>query len=214
MNGLRPTRLLLFRHAQVEGGKGIFYSQQDVPLSREGRLQVRTLCSSMKDHAVSMVISSDLARCMFQAEALGRLWGCEVRAMRELREVHFGDWTGLSWDEIEQAYPGWMARRMADLARFRPPNGENLEDVRERVLGVLMPLMEHHQGETLAVVSHGGVNRVILASVIGLSLQNIFVLGQDFGCLNVLDFYPDGYVVLKCLNMKDAGSLTDSGGGL
>ncbi len=201
MDGASPVRILLFRHGMVDGAKGVFYSQRDVPLSRQGEKQVHAWCARLEDLDVAAVYSSDLSRCLFQAQAMGRVWGRKVRALRELREVHFGEWTGLSWDDIEKRYPGWMARRMEDLAGFRPPGGENLEDVRQRALGALMSIVEKHGGKTVAVVSHGGVNRVILASIIGLPLGNIFSLGQDFACLNLLDFYPDGYSVLQALNI-------------
>ncbi len=202
MNFMRPTRLLLFRHGEVDGQEGVFYSQNDVSLSENGIRQASEWASALKDRCrVSLILSSDLSRCMFQAELLARAWGCEVRATKAMREVSFGEWAGLTWDEIERRYPGSLARRMADLAGYRPPGGENLEDVRKRAFQVVEETLAFHTGETVAIVGHGGVNRVIIAAAIGLPLQNIFVLAQDFGCLNILDFYPDGPVVLQGLNL-------------
>lgn len=198
-----PTTLLIFRHGEVASGEtGRFYSQEDVPLSEGGIRQANRWAALLGDRfRVSLVLTSDLSRCLVQARVLARTWGCGVYATSALREVSFGKWTGLRWDEIEKAYPGALSARMADLAGFRPPGGENLEDVRQRSWGVVKRALSEHRGKTVALVGHGGLNRVMIASAIGLSLQHVFALSQDCGCMNILDFYPDGPVVLRALNL-------------
>jgi alpha-ribazole phosphatase/probable phosphoglycerate mutase len=57
-----------------------------------------------------------------------------------------------------------------------------------------------HPGEEVLVVGHGGVNRVILLDAIGAPLDRLFHIEQDFGCLNVIDYYPDGASVVALLN--------------
>jgi broad specificity phosphatase PhoE len=62
--------------------------------------------------------------------------------------------------------------------------------------------------EAVAIVSHGGVNRVLIAKATGLPLKNIFSFEQDFTCVNVLDFYPDGPVILRLLNWSADKGIT------
>ncbi len=68
-------------------------------------------------------------------------------------------------------------------------------DVSRRVLPRLQELVQQHPGQSLALVAHAGVNRVILCDALGLSLENIFRLDQSYGGLNIIDYFPDLAVV-------------------
>ena len=194
------TRIILLRHGEVDTGKGVFYSQQDVPLSGHGRDISLAVSQSLRSAPISRVLSSDLSRCLFLANAIARVRGVAVEPCRELRELDFGLWTGLGWDEIEARFPGAISERMADLESYRPPMGESVGDLIQRSWKVIRQVVSDCRGKTVAVVSHGGVNRAVIARAIGLPVQNIFNMHQDFSCMNVLDFFPDGPVVLKALN--------------
>jgi broad specificity phosphatase PhoE len=61
-------------------------------------------------------------------------------------------------------------------------------------------ITHHHRGEEIAVIAHGGTNRIILSSALGLPLENLLKMEQDFGCLNIIDYY-DGAAVVKRINM-------------
>lgn len=198
----RATRIILLRHGEVDVPKGIFYSQQDVPLSPKGKQDSLAVSELVRQVPISRVLSSDLSRCLFMANAIAGAGGIEVELHAGLREVDFGLWTGLDWSEIEARFPGAFAERMADLASYRPPMGESVSDLAERAWAVIRQVVAQSAGETVAVVSHGGVNRAVIAKAIGLPLENIFALHQDFSCLNILDFFQDGPVVLQALNWR------------
>jgi len=85
--------------------------------------------------------------------------------------------------------------RFQDLANFRIPGGESLMDVRARALPRLGELIEQHQGQALAVVAHAGVNRVVLSDALGAPFNNLFRIDQSYGCLNIIDYFPDLAVV-------------------
>ncbi|MGQ9500121.1 MAG: histidine phosphatase family protein [Dissulfurimicrobium sp.] len=194
------TRVILFRHGEVDARKGVFYSQQDVPLSRRGRDISLAVSESLRSVPISRVLSSDLSRCLFLANAIARVRGIAVEPYQELRELDFGLWTGLSWDEIEARFPGAIKERMAALESYRPPMGESVGDLIQRSWKVIRQAVSDSCGKTVAVVSHGGVNRAVIARAVGLPVQNIFNMHQDFSCINILDFFQDGQVVLKALN--------------
>ncbi len=204
----KPTRIILLRHGEVENAGSVFYSQQDVSLSDFGRKQSLALADRLKDVPFSMVFSSDLGRCLFLAEAIAEKRGLVVESRSELREVDFGRWSGLSWEAVEARYPGALSERMEKLESYRPPQGENLAEVALRVWRVIDEVLKKCKEEAVAIVSHGGVNRVLIARAIGLSLNNIFTLEQDFACVNVLDFYPDGPVTLRLLNWSADKGIT------
>ena len=194
------VKIYLLRHGEVDFPKGLFYGQMDVPLSSKGKRQSLLAARQMVRSSVDFVISSDLARCSYLAGLIRKEGGPAPEFSKELREVDFGSWAGLSWDDIERQYPGAMARRMKDLAGYRPPGGECLMDVLKRTRKVFRRCARGAYGQKVAIVAHGGVNRVLIADFLELKLQNIFSLHQDYTCINCMEFFPDGNGVLRFLN--------------
>ncbi|MGB9712590.1 MAG: histidine phosphatase family protein [Dissulfurimicrobium sp.] len=200
MSCSEATRIILLRHGEVDAAKAVFYSQMDVPLSERGKKSSLTVSRVLEPVPISWVLSSDLSRCLFLARAIAAARGVGVEARRELRELDFGLWTGLGWDEIEMRFPGAIKKRMSNLESYRPPMGESVGDLAERAWGLIQQVVSEYHGRIVAVVSHGGVNRVIIAKAVGLPLQNIFSIHQDFSCINVIDFFSDGLAVVRALN--------------
>lgn len=83
---------------------------------------------------------------------------------------------------------------------FRPPGGECLIDVKERILPVFKRLVATHPDQEVALLLHGGVNRVILADALRMDLQDLFRIEQAFGALNIIDYFEDGMAVVKLMN--------------
>ncbi len=94
--------------------------------------------------------------------------GLEVRARWQLREVDVGEWTGLTWAEIEQRFPGGIARHHERGHGWE--QGESYEAMAERVLAELGRIAEEHPGGTVLVVAHGGTMRAIAAHADGVDV--------------------------------------------
>jgi alpha-ribazole phosphatase len=195
------TRIYLIRHGQVAGFDHPRYNgQADVALTEYGVEQYLRLKERLVDTKISACYTSDLSRCTTGAGIICRELGIEPARRRELRELNIGVWQGLTWQEIRTAWPeGWQAR-LADLVNYRVPEGENLLDVEARVMPVINEVVERHRGEEVLVVGHGGVNRIVLLNAIGASLAGIFNIEQNYGCLNIIDYYDDGRATVKLLN--------------
>lgn len=198
---MKPVTVYLLRHGQVDFPPGIYYGQMDVPLSEEGKRQSLLAARRMAMSGLDAVLCSDLERCTFMASLIQQEGGPGPESMSALREVNFGRWAGLSWDEIDKQYPGEMTRRMNDLEHYRPPGGESLSDLLLRVKKVFSRCISGDYGGKVAIVAHGGVNRVLLADFLEISLQKIFCLHQDHACINCVEYYPDGNGVLKFMNV-------------
>lgn len=197
------TRIFLWRHPEVAGAAdGRFYGHTDVPLSQRGKSQMQLMVGRMSSEKLSGLYCSDLQRSCLVAEAMGRSLNPRRRAksLAELRELNLGVWEGLSFRDISKRYPQELAARYADLPSFRIQGGESLEDLAQRVLPVFQELVAEHRGGQVCVVAHGGVNRVILAKLLGAPLDRVFRLEQEYACLNVIDVYEDGTPVIKRLN--------------
>jgi probable phosphoglycerate mutase len=154
-----PTRLLLVRHGQSTwNAAGRWQGQADPPLSALGEAQA--LAAADECPPVDHVVASDLVRARQTAEimAAARRFG-PVTTDHRLRERDSGEWTGLTRDQIERAWPGWLA------ARRWPSNFEDAGDVAARVSDALHALHATHAGATVLVVVHGGVVRALERSI-------------------------------------------------
>jgi alpha-ribazole phosphatase/probable phosphoglycerate mutase len=195
------TRIYLVRHGQVEGFEEKRYNgQADVRLTPEGEAQFGLLQMRLRKKAIDAVYSSDLSRCLEGARLLARTFGLEPAAKPALRELHIGDWEGRTWKELQAIYPEEWQARLDDIVHYRVPGGETLLEMAERVRSAVGEIVAAHPGEDVLVVGHGGVNRTILLGAIGAPLDRLFHIEQDFGCLNIIDYYPDGIAVVKLLN--------------
>lgn len=195
------TRIYLIRHGQVAGFDEPRYNgQADVALTGYGVEQYHRIKERLADAKIFACYTSDLTRCTTGAGIICPAFGIEPTPRRELRELNIGVWEGMTWQEIKTAWPdGWQAR-LSDLVNYRVPQGENLLDLQARVMPVVNEIVARHVGEEVLVVAHGGVNRIVLLNAIGAPLTGLFSIEQNFGCLNIIDYYADGPATVKLLN--------------
>ena len=147
----------------------------------------------------TFLYASDLARSRRSAELLGAPLGLTPAIIPAFREMTMGRWELLTHKEITAREPELFKAWMANLGTFPFPEGESLLDLRARVLPALGSLLARHAGGRFALVAHGGPNRVILCEALGMPLDRIISLGQNYGALNLLE-YRDGTPVVHRLN--------------
>jgi len=202
----KPTRIYLIRHGEVVGHEQKRYNgHADVGITHRGEEQYRLLDERLAPVPLSAVYSSDLTRCRTGAGMIARRHGLTPHFRRDLRELHIGIWEGLTWDEIIQRWPREWEARLADIVNYRVPGGESTQDLADRAIPAVREIVSRHPGETVLIVGHGGVNRVIILDAIGAPLSSLFAIEQNYACLNVIDYYPDGTAVVRRVN--DTGAL-------
>jgi alpha-ribazole phosphatase/probable phosphoglycerate mutase len=191
------NRLYLVRHGQVVGFDELRANgHTDVEITETGKIQMESLASRLRLAGIKAIYSSDLKRAVMGARIIGRHHDVNHNIMPELREVYFGDWEGMSMDEIQEEYPGEPEERYKAIINYRPPGkGESMRDLSERIVPCLKGILEEQNGNDILIVAHGGVNRVILCHALGLDIANLFNIYQDYGCLNIIDYYPNHPIV-------------------
>ncbi len=195
------TRLYLIRHGQVVGHEQRRYNgHSDVALTDLGVEQYHVLKERLADSHISACYSSNLTRCRIGAGIICEQFDIEPVHRSELRELNIGLWEGLTWQEIQNRWPDMWQARLNDLVHYRVPEGENLLDVEKRAMPVVREIVQRHQGQEVLLVGHGGLNRIILLDVIGAPLAHMFNIEQNYGCLNIIDYYADGRATVKLLN--------------
>ena len=204
------TKLYLIRHGETKGSETKRYKGHiDVPLSENGIEQIKRLAGYINNSPtplltkrgqkrVDVVYCSDLARAIKSAEIIAEPHGLKPVIMPELRERNFGMWEGMSFDEIREKWPDAFNAWAANPLEFSPMNGESTIELRVRALKAFNEIIGKRQGENIAIVSHGGINRVILCHLLGIPLENIFRVEQDYGCLNIVEMWD--YPVVRCIN--------------
>ena len=194
------TKIYLIRHGETEGADARRYKGHiDVPLSENGISQVQRLSEHLSRNAeLSAVYTSDLSRASRSAEIIAAPFNITPIVIRELKERNFGDWEGMSFDEIQKIYPDAFTSWAKNPLRFSPLNGESTLEVHDRVMPVFIRIEEENKGKNIAIVTHGGVTRVILCSMLEMPLENIFRIEQDFAALNIVEFWD--YPIVKQIN--------------
>ncbi len=195
------TRLYLIRHGQVANHHELRYNGHfDVDITGLGVLQMQRLAEVLSKAPLKAVYSSDLTRAAKGAEIISEGLGLGYTKVRAFRELHLGRWEGLTRDEAVARFPEDAGFSLRALGTGKVEGGESLNDLRERVMPALQEIIGLHRNETACIVAHGGVNRVILSDAMGLPIENFFRMEQDYGCLNVIDYFHDGAAVVKLLN--------------
>lgn len=188
LRALNPTTLYLVRHGAVISVSGKAYiGQIEAPLCEEGVEQAWALRKWLEPVHFTAALSSDLSRAQRTCRIVTGKRQIPHDTLPSLREISLGQWEGISFREIEQRFPEEYAARGRDIENWRPPEGESFSDCRVRVLRAVNDILAQHSGNIL-VVGHGGVNRLILCEVLGIPVKNLHSLGQDYGCVNIINF--------------------------
>ncbi len=192
----RLRRLYLVRHGQIAGyEKFPVYGHTDVPLTEVGIAQAEHLAEKLRLTGIKAIYSSDLQRSRDCARIIARYHDVPVYVLPELREMYFGEWEGLNLSDISRRYPGELEKRKRDLLNFKiPGDGEGIVEFSRRISASFKRILDHQEGDFL-LVAHGAVNRVILCEALGLDISRMFSIQQDYGCLNIIDYFTDSTLV-------------------
>jgi len=164
------TGLLFIRHAETDMA-GTFCGHSDPPINAAGQQQVAQMISTLTSESIDEIYSSDLHRAVDTANLLSQMFDAPITRCHSLREIHFGDWEGLRWDEIEHRDPHYAHRWMQAFPDLPAPNGESFATFKNRVLRQVNRLLPLAEAKRIAVVTHGGVMREVLRSLLGRNDQ-------------------------------------------
>lgn len=193
--GTRPagaTRLVIVRHTETdEAAQGMIYGATDVALSSGGVRHAARLGAGLAPLDIAAVYASPRTRTRQTAAALG----LPVQACDALREIAFGDLEGQTYDAVREEMPELYATWMTRPTEVRFPGGESFADLRMRTVRASRRLRTTSANRTLALVTHGGVARALLADALSLRDEHVFRLDQRYGAINVVDYFDDVPVV-------------------
>lgn len=194
------TKVILVRHGQTLWNHEMKYQgHTDIALTEEGIRQAELVAVRLADEPITAVYASDLSRAFVTAEHIAAKHGLIVASVPALREICFGDWEGLTYDGIDERWPGLLEKLYSFADEVEIPGGESFPIVKERAYAAVCELVNKHPGETIAIVSHGGTIRSIICAVLNLHLNQVWSLKQDNTAVNILEYYEDR-VMLELFN--------------
>ncbi len=195
------TKVIFIRHGQTEWNvSGRYQGQSDVHLTAEGRQQAVKLAENFPVEELAAVYASDLNRAMVTAETIAAKFNLPVQPEAAFRELSFGQWEGLTYQQIVAQWEEAMANFMQHPDILEIPGGESFPAVQKRALARLTELVEQHDGQTIAIVAHGAVLRTILAAALHMPLQYLWSIRQFNTAVNIVCYDRGGNPIVELLN--------------
>jgi broad specificity phosphatase PhoE len=191
MPSATPTRLLLVRHAEVERNyHKIFGGKIDMNLSPRGNKQAEILAKFLHARKLDAIYASPMKRVQQTLAPYLNNGAPKQTILQDLREVDFGGWTGLNWEQVAEKFNLLTHDWLDHIEQGIVPNGESGEQFRNRVEPCVRQIIQDHSGETAGVFCHGGVIRMILSIVLDLPLPNTGMFEIEYASMTQVAIWP------------------------
>lgn len=172
-------RLILIRHSLTDDGlKKRYCGIRDIGLNRIGQQKLEEIKTKIRCLKVDTVLSSDLKRSLQTAKTIFGNRGYKIIKNPNLREINFGKWEGFTYNQILKRYPSAYKRWLEDPFSVDIPEGERLPHFILRIKNELKEILNPNRDKTVALVTHAGVIRVILNTLLKIKKQ-------DFWCFKI-----------------------------
>jgi broad specificity phosphatase PhoE len=187
-----PTRLLLIRHAEVEARyQRVFGGSIDMDISPRGQAQAVALAEFLRHKPLNGLYASPMKRVQQTLAPLLNNGAPRPVVMPELREMDFGDWTGLNHQEVLQKFGVSASAWLDQVENGAIPNAENGATHRARIEPCLRQILSSHTGQTVAIYCHGGVTRMVLAILLELPLPKTDAFHIDYASVTEVTVGPE-----------------------
>lgn len=195
------TRFILVRHGQTEWNRNErFRGRADIPLNETGLAQAEATGQRVAvEWQPQAIYTSPLSRSVKTAEAIAKHYGLVVQPHLGLADIDYGEWQGLSPEEARQRWPEEIDAWYNRPHQARIPGGETLADLRARAMQMIDELAARYAGETIVLVGHTVINRIILLGILDLGNERFWRLKQDTCAINVFES-DEGDFTLVSLN--------------
>ena len=168
------TKLIVIRHGfSVSNAARRYTGQQNVPLSDLGYEQAELVADFLTvNYQIDAIYASDLDRAIDTVTPTAKRLGLAVTPTPGLRETDVGDWTGRTYEEVQEQYAAYLERHRAD-PDVPCPNGESQRQVFERIKRTVRDLVQKHKGQTVVLATHAMPARCIEALSAGHGIEEI-----------------------------------------
>ncbi|MBM6828152.1 histidine phosphatase family protein [Anaerotignum lactatifermentans] len=199
----KKTRFYLIRHGETLWNRqGRYQGSTDIELSEEGLAQAELMAKRFRYLPLDAVYVSPLKRARATADAIARETGLTPVVEDRFREINFGEWEGKSIPELQEIYGQAYRDFYADPFSHPFPGEGSFAKVTERSMEAFEELLKKHEGQRVAIVSHGGLLRVLLVAIMGMDLNFYRKTWMTNTSITTVDVMADGRRLLMTLNDK------------
>ncbi len=187
----------MIRHGETESNKERRYlGWSESPLSGLGLRQAEAVGNFLASQGIDELYCSDLKRALHTARVIGAGCGLKPVITPLLREIHFGQWEGLTFDEIEKEWGSAISHWLDDPFHKEAPGGESLKDVCDRMREFLTAVSEvASDGKRVVAVSHGGSIRALLYNILNLKHSAFWDIKIDNASITMVRRTGAGFTV-------------------
>ena len=194
------VKLILVRHAlTVDNQKSRLSGHIDSSISEEGKEQIDKITNYLKDFDIDKIYTTTSSITKDTVKKLSELKSIEIIEKESLKEISFGDFEGLTFDEIKDKYPKEFQDMIENGYEYKYPNGESLIDSYNRVCIELDNIISNNDDRTILICSHGGTIRNIITYLISNSYKYHWNFKIDNGSVTILEV-QDGFTVITAMN--------------
>ena len=193
------TRVILCRHGETDWHIARRLPSPEVALNERGRAQAHALATRLNEEEISAIFSSTLKRAQETAEIIGVKLGLIPHLIEELKDWDYGDWRGLLERERKERDPELYRLWLKSPHEAHFSHGESLAEVGKRVLTSLVAILESHREDTVLIVAHDAVCRVILCSLLDLDDSHHRQFTQEIASLSIFQ-RDDSRIIIETVN--------------
>lgn len=194
------TRLFLIRHGLTIWNHEFRYQgHTDIELSPEGRIQAQALRQRMKKEKLTAIFSSDMIRAIETAKIIGEPHQLEIQINPLFKEIKFGVWEGLTYQDLEKHYPEQLKVWTETPHLLQIQGGETFADLRNRAVRGLHEVLALYPTGNIAIVSHGGTIAALICGLLQEPLSKMWQYKQKNAAINILQI-KEGKVTIEILN--------------
>ena len=190
------TKVYLVRHGQTEWNKKLtFRGRKDIPLNEAGHMEAQAISDALKNKNIGAIYTSPLRRSIETAQPIANYFHLEIVSLQGLIDINYGDWEGLTFNEVKKKYSDeynkWEKR--PHLIRF--PHGETLDEAKKRSFCAFKNIVKKNPGNSILIVPHRVINKVLLCALLGLSTSHFWEIKQDTGCINLIEYVNNRFIL-------------------
>ncbi len=194
------TSIYLVRHGQTAWNREeVFRGRTDIPLNETGLREAELAGEYLRSVPIRAIYSSPLSRALQTAQKIAESHSLRIEPLEGLIDMSFGVWEGRSLREVKEKDEIRFEQWRDEPHLVRLPGGETLEEVRSRAMAALTEVIQRHPEQTLVLVSHRVVNKVLVCGILGLDNSHFWQITQDTTAINLIQ-YRKGNFVLSLLN--------------
>jgi len=193
--GVSKRRIFLIRHGETEFNRlGVFRGRYEVDLNDAGRRQAGEIAQALKGERIEFLLSSPLVRATETAAIVASGLGIEYEVDEAFNNINLGSWQGVSKDRVMKDYPDLWRRWNTEPEEMRVPDGETVEEVRERGFRRLEEIVKKDGGD-FGVVTHRSVLKGLAASILNVPPPWFWKFYMDNAAYSVFEHDASGFIL-------------------